>query len=233
MNATPIVPRPAWVPMTGPISPTMISSPYSGRSIATNSSTSVQSACSTARLDIRPSYSRTLSTRKARALDRVRCLPPCSTLPSMTSMIGLIASAVASSALALPIRPPFFRFSSVSSAPNTRVRDARSVASAAISSTSPPPAARRAAGDGDHAETEGHAAAVDDAHGDLVGDRSGRDLGALHRRRQRTRQRHDDHAGRTVGGCSPVGGLERARRRCCRRGQGRRVARPSPRTRRW
>ena len=45
-----------------------------------------------------------------------RCLPS-STLPSRTSMIGLIDRTDASSALAPPIRPPFFRLSSVSSAP--------------------------------------------------------------------------------------------------------------------
>jgi ribosomal protein bL25 (Ctc-form) len=37
---------------------------------------------------------------------RVRCLPPCSTLPSRTSMMGLMASADASRALAPPMRPP-------------------------------------------------------------------------------------------------------------------------------
>ncbi len=73
---------------------------------------------------VEPLTADTFSTRNARALLRVRCLPPCSTFPSRTSMIGLIASAEASNALAPPIRPPFFRLSSVSSAPHTRVRSA-------------------------------------------------------------------------------------------------------------
>ena len=138
-------------------------------------------------------------------------------------MIGLIASAVASSALALPIRPPFFRFSSVSSAPNTLVRDARSVASAAISSTSAPSAARRAQATAIVPSPRLTLRLSTHADDDLVGDRSGGELGALHRRRQRTRERHDDDAGRAVGRRPPVRGLERARRRRRRRGQRRRV----------
>ncbi len=59
-------------------------------------------------------------------------------------MIGLIESAVASMAFALPMRPPFFRLSSVSSAPKTRVRATRSWASASMSSMLAPSRAARA-----------------------------------------------------------------------------------------
>ncbi len=57
-------------------------------------------------------------------------------------MIGLIASAEASSALAPPMRPPFFRFSRVSSAPHTLVREARSCARATTAACEALPAAR-------------------------------------------------------------------------------------------
>ena len=70
LNATPIVPRPACVPITGPISPTTISPAKCGRSMSTNWSTSEQSAWSTASDSIRPSNSATLSTRNLSAFER-------------------------------------------------------------------------------------------------------------------------------------------------------------------
>ena len=148
---------------------------------------------------------------------------PRSTLPSTTSMIGLIASAVASIALAPPMRPPFFRFSSVSSAPNTRVRDGEVggergdlVDVAAVGGTA-------GAGDGDHAEPEGHAAAVDDA------DRRSRRPPIVRRarrsassptahptatRRRRRSRRRPQLAGRPASNCAGrrCGGLRQRRR---------------------
>ena len=91
-----------------PIWPTTISPSVNGRSWSTNSSTSLQSACSTARCSMRPGTAPPCRRGRPAPWTRVRCLPYCSTTPFATSMIGLIASAVASSALALPMRPPFF-----------------------------------------------------------------------------------------------------------------------------
>ncbi len=59
-------------------------------------------------------------------------------------MIGLIDNAVASSALAPPIRPPFLRFSNVSSAPNSLVRVTSSSARPATASGPAEPAAASA-----------------------------------------------------------------------------------------
>ena len=100
---------------------------------------------------------------------RVRCLPCCSTTPSATSMIGLIDSAVASSALALPMRPPFFRLSSVSRAPNTRVRATRSRGERLDGVEVVAGGGALGAGEGDRAEAERDRAAVDDAHVEAVG----------------------------------------------------------------
>ena len=46
---------------------------------------------------------------------RVRCLPASSTVPVLMSTMGLIDSIEPSIAWAPPMRPPFFRLSSVSS----------------------------------------------------------------------------------------------------------------------
>ena len=60
-------------------------------------------------------------------------------------MSGLIDRRLPSSACAPPMRPPFFKFSSVSSAPNTCVRDAMSSTIATISSALLPSRAASAA----------------------------------------------------------------------------------------
>ena len=166
---------------------------------------------------IRPSYARP-SRRGRRAPWTGPLLAALLDLAVDTSMIGLIASAVASSALALPIRPPFFRFSSVSSAPNTRVRRRQFAGERPMSSTSPPAAARRRT-PGRSCRAPGTPCGCRRRGRRCVGDRSGGELGALHRRRQRTRQRHDDDAGRTARRSPPVRLLEPPRRRCGRRGR--------------
>ena len=181
-KATPMVPRPAWAPMTGPIWPTTMSlvgeRPQLVDERVDVAAVGVQhgEVLHAARGTPRP-------CRRGRPApcERVRCLPCCSTTPSATSMIGLIDSAVASSALALPMRPPLRRLSSVSRAPNTRVRATSSRACGSTASRSPPAAAALGAGQGDRAEAERHRAAVDDAHVDAVGgDGAGGQLGALH-----------------------------------------------------
>ena len=119
---------------------------------------------------------------------------------------------------------PFFMLSSVSSAPNTLVRDAGR-ADSGTSSTSAPLAARRAGGR--EVPSRGPSAAVDERTVP-VGDRSGGDLGTLHRRRERTRQRDHDNPGRPIGSRPTVCRLERSRWRRRRLGQGwrRRALRP-------
>src|SRR5829696_4499645 len=52
--------------------------------------------------------------------------------------------------------------------------------------------------DGDRADAETDAAAVDDADRDDIGDRTGGEFRALHRGRQRARERHDDDARRAL-----------------------------------
>ncbi len=60
-------------------------------------------------------------------------------------MMGLIDNAVASSALALPTRPPFLRLSIVSRTPNTRVRSTSCPASVATSASASSSSGRVAA----------------------------------------------------------------------------------------
>ena len=81
---------------------------------------------------------------------------------------------------------------------------------------------------GEDAEAERHRVAVDDGDGDLVGDGARGELGALHRRRQCTAERHRDDAGGAFVGELAVRLLELAGRRCGRLGQRRRrrAARP-------
>ena len=59
----------------------------------------------------------TLSARSLSDFERVRTFPASSTTPSRISTTGLIDSIEPRSARAFPTRPPFFRYSSVSSAP--------------------------------------------------------------------------------------------------------------------
>ena len=61
--------------------------------------------------------SKSLSRRNSSARRRVRCLPASSTAPSTMRMIGFTDSIEPRRALALPMRPPFLRFSRVSRAP--------------------------------------------------------------------------------------------------------------------
>ena len=155
VKATPMVPRPAWVPTTGPMSPTTIS-PAIVRAQHLDELVDVAAVGVEHGEVVDPAVVLgDLVDEELERLRRVRCLPPCSTAPSTTSMIGLIASAVASIALAPPMRPPFFRLSSVSSAPNTLVRAARSAASAATSSRLAPLGGAAGAGDGDGARRRG------------------------------------------------------------------------------
>ena len=135
-------------------------------------------------------------------------------------MIGLIASAVARNALALPIRPPFLRFSSVSSAPKTRVRAARSTASASTSSIERALGGEAGAGQRDRADAHRHRPAVDDPDRDVVGDRPGGEFGALHGCRECARQRDDDDAGGALGEELAICLLELAGRRRGGLGQG-------------
>ena len=60
---------------------------------------------------------RAVSRNHSSDLRRVRCLAASSTAPSSIRMIGLIESIEPSIDCALPMRPPFTRFSRVSSAP--------------------------------------------------------------------------------------------------------------------
>ena len=174
--------------------------------------------------------STSLSTRNASAFERVRCLPPCSTLPSRTSMIGLIASADASSALAPPMRPPFFRLSSVSSAPHTLVRVGQ-VAGArpTTSSRSAPRAASRAQSATIMPRPSVQLRLSTTVTGTSVGHVPGGQLGALHGGRQRGAERDDDDAGGAPRSASrAVRGLELAGRRCRRLGQVGRRGAPRP-----
>ena len=75
----------------------------------------------------------------------MRCRDSGSTTPSRTSITGLIDSIDPSIACAPPTRPPFLRFSSVSSAPYTRVRGTSASAADATWPADWPSAARRAA----------------------------------------------------------------------------------------
>ena len=212
-NATPIVPRPAWAPITGPIWPTTIS-------LGGERSQLVDERVDVAAvgvehgevLDAPLRTTPTLSTRKARALVRVRCLPCCSTTPSATSMIGLIDSAVASSALALPMRPPFLQVvERVERAEHARAVD--ELAGVPLDGVEVVAGGGPlGAGQGDRAEPERDGAAVDDADVEPVGgDGAGGQLGALHRRRQRAGERDDDDARRRRVGEAAVGLLEAAR----------------------
>ena len=97
-------------------------------------------------------------------MPRVRCLPPSSTLPSRTSMMGLIESTEASSALAPPIRPPFFRFSRVSRAPQTLLRDGHVAGGRRDLVERRAVGGQPGGGDGDHALAEGDRAGVDHPH---------------------------------------------------------------------
>ena len=86
------------------------------------------------------------SRRGTRApCSRVRCLPPFLHLAVAHLDDRLDRQNGGSSALAPPIRPPFFRLSSVSSAPQTFVRAASECTAATTSSCPAPAAARRAA----------------------------------------------------------------------------------------
>ena len=75
---------------------------------------------------------------RSRAFARVRTLSAVSTTPSSTAMIGLTDSSVPIAAWAPLIRPPFLRYSSVSSATYMRMSGARPSRIAAISAAGPP-----------------------------------------------------------------------------------------------
>ena len=75
---------------------------------------------------------------------RVRCLPASATAPFSTLISGLTESIEPSAARAAPMRPPFFRFSRVSSAANTRIRGILASMTATTSSIDLPAAAASA-----------------------------------------------------------------------------------------
>ena len=89
--------------------------------------------------------SATLSRSHPRDFFRVRWRPASSTTPLLMSISGLIDSMLPSRAWALPIRPPFFRFSRVSMAPKTRVRSRMPSTRVTTSSADAPRAAAWAA----------------------------------------------------------------------------------------
>ena len=121
-----------------------------------------------------------------------------------------------------PMRPPFFRLSSVSSAPHTCVRPARSRACATTSSCVAAVGSQTSTRRNDGAEAQRGRAAVDHRDGDEIGDRASSELRRLHRGRQRSAQGDGDHAAGAVGGQLPVGLLELAGGRRRRLGQCRR-----------
>ena len=200
-NATPIVPRPAWVPITGPIWPTTISPAANGRSWSTNASTSLQSAWSTARCSMRPSNEATLSIEEreglgAGALLAVLLDDPVGDLDDRLDRQrgGQQRLGVADASALLQV------LERVEGAEHPGARRRARAAWRSMASRSSPAAAALGAGQGDRAEAERDRAAVDDAHVDAVGgDGAGGQLGALHRRRQRAGERDDDDAGRRPG----------------------------------
>ena len=214
-NATPIVPRPPCVPMTGPISPTTMSSGAYGRSMSTND---VDVAA------VGVEHGQVLD-RSVVALDlldeegeRLRPGPLLATLfDDATGHLddrldrqggGEQGLGVADAATLLQVlqrvegaedaRPPD-EFDGV----RLDVVDRRAIGRQAR------------ARQGDRADTHGDAAAVEHAHIEFDGrirlDRPGGELGALHRRRQCAGQRHDDDAGGTLRGQPSIGLLELAR----------------------
>ncbi len=78
------------------------------------------------------------SMQRSRDFARVRGLSAVSTTPSSTAMIGRTDSSVPIVAWAPLIRPPFFRYSSVSSETYIRRSEARSFRTRAISSAETP-----------------------------------------------------------------------------------------------
>ncbi len=81
------------------------------------------------------------SVTRSRALPRVRTRSAVATTPSTRVMIGLIASRPPIAAWAPLIRPPFFRYSSVSSATNRSRSTVRRASVDAISAPEAPAAA--------------------------------------------------------------------------------------------
>ena len=122
---------------------------------------------STARCSIFPSAAFAASSFSA--FERVRTLPASSTMPSRTSITGLIDSTVPSSARALPTRPPRLRNSSVSSVAKSLVRSRRSTTSCddrleRVAVGRPP-----GGGEAEVAEAHRRALRVDHLHRDVVG----------------------------------------------------------------
>ena len=130
------------------------------------------------------------SMQRSRDFARVRGLSAVSTTPSSTAMIGLTESSVPIAAWAPLIRPPFLRYSSVSSETYIRRSDARSLRTRAISSADTPELRHLEAHVGEDPLGHRRALRVDDV--DLAVRQHARgDLGALDRPRQLARDVDD------------------------------------------